>query len=168
MSQKTVNLSLSDHVLTGKYSLDHEHILVLLDTSSGIPFSVQLPDLMSPVNKEFMFKNLPLNGNGADVTITTSANQRIDGRDFSHTVKPFNFSSFRSNLKNSWILLDFATHSDTGVDVEDPMYIMKNGKRLWRFSIGANDELLIDYDTLRGAASAPVWSIEYQKFDPFN
>jgi hypothetical protein len=108
--QKTLILTLEDHVLIGKYSADHEHILIIIDSSKGIPYTITLPDLMSPIAKEFMFKNIPHGNSGASITIATSNNQLIDYRDRYHIVAPYNFSSFRTDLKGSWILLGFDTH----------------------------------------------------------
>jgi hypothetical protein len=104
--QKTINLSIYDKTLLGKYQEDAEHLLVVLDTSALLAYDVYLPDLTLPANKEFMFKNLPFGTVGANVTIHTINGQLIDGRDYSHVITPFDFVAFRTDLKRTWILMD--------------------------------------------------------------
>jgi hypothetical protein len=104
--QKSITLTCFDKQLLGKYQEDAEHLFIVLDTSALIPFTVYLPDLKLPANKEFQFKNLPFGTAGAIVTISTINGQLIDGRDYTHAVNPFDFLAFRTDLRRTWVLMD--------------------------------------------------------------
>lgn len=104
--QKNITLTCYDKQLLGKYSESDEHLLIVLDTSALIPFTVYLPDLKLPAHKEFQFKNLPFGTVGETVTVSTINGQLIDGRDYTHAVAPFDFVAFRTDLKRTWVLMD--------------------------------------------------------------
>ena len=159
--QTTINLNPKDKVLSGKYSKNHDTILVVLDTRLSVPYSVTLPDLTMPDNKEFVFKNIAYGEIGADVTIQTVNNQFIDGQYYNTTVSPGRTVSFRTNLVDTWVLIG---DNDVG-QIQNPIYLGKDGLKLWRFMVDDDGALNLDYDTLAGAGSSPVWSDEYEKWD---
>lgn len=148
-------------MLTGKYSKDDESILVVLDTSENIAYSVTLPDLNSPAGKEFSFKNIPYGETGADVTIQTANNQVIDGKYYNHTVSPYDLASFMSNKKDTWVFMGAGPIAE----IHGEIYLGLNGLKYWKIHVDSMGALNIDYDTLAGAASEPVWSEDYWKLD---
>ena len=148
-------------MLTGKYSKDDESILVVLDTSESIAYSVTLPDLRSPMGKEFSFKNIPYGQTGANVTIQTSNNQVIDGRYFTHTIAPYDMKSFMSNKKDTWVIMGAGPIAE----INNEIYLGRNGLPYWKIHVDSVGALNIDYDTLAGAAASPAWSEDYWKLD---
>lgn len=159
MSQIIININPKDKGLSGKYSKDHETILIVLDTRLSIPYDVILPDLTMPDNKEFIFKNMSYGETGADVTIKTTNNQHIDGQNYEYDISPGDVASFRTNLIDTWILIG------SNDAVQNPIYLGRNGKKEWRLWADENGALNLDYDTLGGTGAAPVWSDEYEKWD---
>lgn len=161
MSQKVINLTLADHVLTGKYSKEDDKVLVVLNSSEGVGYTVTLPDLTATDNIEFSFKNIPFGNTGADITIQTANNQLVDGINYSFTVTPYSIQRVVSNKVNTWVLMN----TDNNSIVSNPFYLGKNGLRLWRLFIDSTGKLNIDYDTLAGVAASPVWSSGYVQWD---
>ncbi len=160
MSQTIINLSPKDKMLTGKYSKDHDIIVVVLDTRLNVPFDVYLPDLTYPKNREFIFKNLSYGNTGAIVTVKTINNQYIDGQFYQHEVSQGDTIGLRTNLKDTWVL----TGANSNLSL-NPIYLGRNGKREWRLMVYDDGTFNIDYDTLAGATANPVWSDGYASYD---
>jgi hypothetical protein len=95
-----VILTLADHTLVGKYSNEHDHVHVILDSTTG-PFTVTLPDCRSNIHTEIIFKNIGVN----DVAIVPSTGQYIDNK-LTHTIKQWDLVTVWPDLLNTWYLLD--------------------------------------------------------------
>jgi hypothetical protein len=102
-------LTPSDKVLVGKYSNEHDHVHVILDSTNGA-FSVTLPDCRSNIHTEIIFKNIGVN----DVTIVPVNGQYIDNK-LSHTIKQWDLVTVWPDLLNTWYLLDSNVVPDSSV-----------------------------------------------------
>jgi len=100
-----VFLSPSDTSLEGKYPSNSDGIHVILD-SSALHFSVSLPDLRLPENKEFYFYNIPTTGSGHDVTINTVNGQTINQSATSFIIPSTVTAIFTSDMVNRWVTVD--------------------------------------------------------------
>jgi len=136
-----VLLSAYDTQLVGKYSDTADTIMVEIDSSLK-SFSIQLPDFMSSVGKQFAFKNLGANA----VTLLTKNGQYIDyPGTFTKLVAAYSFYSVASNAFDKWLSLetnatlppsahDLDTHADwkplDSVNMQGQM-ICCNSDGLW-------------------------------------
>ena len=88
-----VILSAYDTQLVGKYSDMADTVMVEIDSSLK-SFSIQLPDFMSSIGKQFFFKNLGANA----VTLLTKNGQYLDyPGTFTKLVAAYSFYSVASN-----------------------------------------------------------------------
>ena len=97
-----VLLSAYDTQLVGKYSDKADTVMVEIDSSLK-SFSIQLPDFMSSIGKQFFFKNLGANA----VTLLTKNGQYIDyPSTFRKLVAAYSFYSIASNAFDKWLSLE--------------------------------------------------------------
>jgi hypothetical protein len=99
-----INLSLPDHVLTGRYSQEGEHIHIICNSSAGA-YTVNLPDLRTASNKEFIFYNPSALGNN-NVTIAEVFGYKFSNGARSHVLIPNDSATFVSDLNSMWLLSD--------------------------------------------------------------
>ena len=137
-----VLLSAYDTQLVGKYSDKADTVMVEIDSSLK-SFSIQLPDFMSSIGKQFFFKNLGANA----VTLLTKNGQYLDyPGTFSKSVAAYSFYSVASNAFDKWLSLetnatlppsahDLDTHADwkplDSVNMKGQM-ICCNSDGLWQ------------------------------------
>ena len=163
-----VLLSAYDTQLVGKYSDKADTVMVEIDSSLK-SFSIQLPDFMSSIGKQFAFKNLGANA----VTLLTKNGQYIDyPGTFSKSIAAYSFYSIASNAFDKWLSLetnatlppsahDLDTHADwkplDSVNMQGQM-ICCNSDGLWqKLSAGDVGKVLtvVATDTPGWATPAP-------------
>lgn len=156
--RKVITLTLEDHNLANKLASVEDDVIVVLDTSRGLPFAVDLPDLFSRSGRELLFKNLPVTGSGggAEVIINTISGQRIDNYYHSYSVLPYESASFCTNMKNTWLA--------TGGGTPRELVIGIRGLTWWKVWVNSVGALCIDYDRKKGVG-VPDWSTGYVKYD---
>jgi hypothetical protein len=88
------------------YQPDSEHVHIECDTSTGA-FSVTLPDLMLPKEKEFVFYNVPSDGGaGNDLTVQCVSGQVLSLGASSHVLKKNDSITLVSNMRDKWLMSD--------------------------------------------------------------
>jgi len=161
-----VLLSAYDTQLVGKYSDTADTIMVEIDSSLK-SFSIQLPDFMSSIGKQFAFKNLGANA----VTLLTKNGQYIDyPGTFTKLVAAYSFYSVASNAFDKWLSLEtnatlppsahaLDSHSDwkpyDSVNAHGQM-IACNSSGLWqKLQPGSAGQFL---KMAAGSPTYPVWA----------
>lgn len=141
-----VFLTPADNTLVGKFAEEHEHIHVICDSTIGA-YSVILPDLFSPVHKEFIFYNLHTTGAGNAVTLRPQSGQTMDFTIVSHVVNPGDSVTVVSDMRGTWLLSDVNRNilplpltfgdSANGVYIGSDGNLVLNGTaRSWKDKIG--------------------------------
>jgi hypothetical protein len=100
-----VFLSPENNALVGAFPSESEHIHIVCD-SANAAFTVQLPDVKQPENREFIFYNLPSSGAGHTVSIVPVSGQKLIVNDTAHSLSPFDTVSAVADLRNTWLLTD--------------------------------------------------------------
>lgn len=100
-----VFLNPSNNQLVGAFPAESEHIHIVCDSATAA-FSIRLPDVKLPEQREFIFYNLPSSGAGHAVVIIPVDGQKLIVNDTAHSLSPFDTVSAVADLRNTWLLTD--------------------------------------------------------------
>jgi hypothetical protein len=104
-------LTPSNNVLA--YQGQAAHVHIECDSATGA-FTVQLPDLFLPEDKEFIFYNMSSSGAGNEVTVRCVSGQLLSTGESEHVLNVGDTVTFVSNLKDKWLLSDVNVYEEAG------------------------------------------------------
>ena len=98
-----LKLNAKDNSLIGKVISEEHHIMVMCNSELA-PFTVQLGDLQSAIDKIFTFYNIPESGNSNDVTITPGTGQQFNNNIYTYTLGVYDCATFISDKSKRWAI----------------------------------------------------------------